>query len=136
MLMHLETERLRLQPWDELDAEDVCALHSERENLARPATVERAREVIAAGLAATAETGLALLPIRRRLEGDFIGYCGLIVGRATAEEPEIAYELLKRARARLRDRGSACGARCRNSDGTQSALGDGPHLEHTIVPRA
>ena len=97
MLMHLETERLRLQPWDELDAEDVCALHSERENLARPATVERAREVIAAGLAATAETGLALLPIRRRLEGDFIGYCGLIVGRATAEEPEIAYELLKRA---------------------------------------
>jgi RimJ/RimL family protein N-acetyltransferase len=97
MLLHLETERLRLRPWDERDAEDLYALHSERENPPRPATVERAREVIAAGLAATADTGLALLSIRRRHEGDFIGYCGLIVGRTTAEEPEIAYELLKRA---------------------------------------
>jgi RimJ/RimL family protein N-acetyltransferase len=52
------------------------------------------------GLAATAVTGLALLPIRRRDEGDFIGYCGLIVGRSTVEEPEIAYELLKRAHGR------------------------------------
>jgi RimJ/RimL family protein N-acetyltransferase len=96
MLLHLETERLRLRPWDERDAEDLCALHSERANPPRPATAERAREIIAATLATTAETGLALLPIRRRREGDFIGYCGLIVGRATAEEPEIAYELFKR----------------------------------------
>ena len=49
-----------------------------------------------AGLVRTATTGLAVLPIRRRHEGDFIGYCGLIIGRATADEPEIAYELLKR----------------------------------------
>jgi RimJ/RimL family protein N-acetyltransferase len=41
-----------------------------------------------------------LLPIRRRDEGDFIGYCGLIVGRSTLEEPEIAYELLQRAHGR------------------------------------
>jgi RimJ/RimL family protein N-acetyltransferase len=41
-----------------------------------------------------------LLPIRRRDEGDFIGYCGLIVGRSTLEEPEIAYELLRRAHGR------------------------------------
>src|SRR5437868_13879717 len=49
------------------------------------------------GARQTAVTGLAVLPIRRRDEGDFIGYCGLIVGRSTAEEPEIAYELLRRA---------------------------------------
>src|SRR5438477_7819302 len=55
-----------------------------------------AREVIAEGLVRTAATGLAVLPIRRRHEGDFIGYCGLIIGRAMADEPEIAYELLKR----------------------------------------
>jgi len=60
-------------------------------------TVERAREIIAKQLAAT---GIALLPIRRRAEGDFIGYCGLIVGRSTVEEPEIAYELLQRAHGR------------------------------------
>jgi len=41
-----------------------------------------------------------LLPIRRRDGGDFIGYCGLIVGRATLDEPEIAYELFRRAHGR------------------------------------
>lgn len=30
------------------------------------------------------------------MQGDFIGYCGLIVGRATVSEPEIAYELFHR----------------------------------------
>jgi hypothetical protein len=28
--------------------------------------------------------GIALLTVRRRVEGDFIGYCGLIVGRAVS----------------------------------------------------
>lgn len=95
MQLHLVTERLILQPWTESDADELCALAAERGT--RAPTVERAREVIAEGLAATATTGLALLPIRRRAEGDFIGYCGLIVGRSTAEEPELAYELLQRA---------------------------------------
>ncbi len=49
---------------------------------------------------ATATTGIALLPIQRRDEGDFIGYCGLIIGRFTVEEPEIAYELFQRAHGR------------------------------------
>jgi RimJ/RimL family protein N-acetyltransferase len=62
--------------------------------------VERAREIIVKALATTAIDGLALLPIRRRDEGDFIGYCGLTVGRSTVEEPEIAYELLRRAHGR------------------------------------
>ena len=97
MPLHHETARLRLRPWDESDAGDLYALHCERVNLARTPTVERAREVIAEGLVRTAATGFAVLPIRRRQEGDFIGYCGLIVGRASADEPEIAYELLKRA---------------------------------------
>ena len=55
------------------------------------------RERIATQLAATSQTGIALLPIWRRLEGDFIGYCGLIVGRSSINEPEIAYELFQRA---------------------------------------
>jgi RimJ/RimL family protein N-acetyltransferase len=98
MAVRLETERLSLQPWAESDAEELCALVSERGS-GTPA-VERCREAIASGLATTAATGLAVLPIRRREEGDFIGYCGLIVGRSTVEEPEIAYELLRRAHGR------------------------------------
>jgi RimJ/RimL family protein N-acetyltransferase len=31
----------------------------------------------------------------RKQEGDPIGYCGLVVGRSTLEEPEIAYELFR-----------------------------------------
>lgn len=98
MPCHLQTERLRLQPWAESDADELRVLHSERGN--GTPTAEHTRALIAKQLAATAKTGIALLPIRHRDEGDFIGYCGLIVGRSTVEEPEIAYELLRRAHGR------------------------------------
>jgi RimJ/RimL family protein N-acetyltransferase len=58
------------------------------------------RERIAAQLAATGQIGIALLPICRCLEGDFIGYSGLIVGRSSVDEPEIACELFQRAHGR------------------------------------
>lgn len=39
-----------------------------------------------------------LLTIMRKHEGDVIGYCGLIFdGRGPSDEPELAYELLRRA---------------------------------------
>jgi RimJ/RimL family protein N-acetyltransferase len=98
MALHLETERLRLQPWAESDADEFRALQSERGN--GTPTIDHVRSLIAKQLAATAATGIGLLPIRRREEGDFVGYCGLIVGRATLEEPEIAYELFRRAHGR------------------------------------
>ena len=98
MPCHLQTERLTLQPWAESDADELRVLHSER-GKGTP-TAEHTRALIAKQLAATATTGIALLPIRRRDAGDFIGYCGLIVGRSTLEEPEIAYELLQRAHGR------------------------------------
>jgi RimJ/RimL family protein N-acetyltransferase len=98
MSLHLETERLMMRPWAESDVENYRALVAERGD-GMP-TVENIRNRIATQLAATMQTGIALLAIRRRAEGDFIGYCGLIVGRATVDEPEIAYELLRRAHGR------------------------------------
>lgn len=101
MPLHLETERLTLRPWVEADAPFYSALTAERDDGGFPAQI--ARERIANQLAKTAQTGIALLPIERRVEGDFIGdcgfigYCGLIVGRASLDEPEIAYELFRRA---------------------------------------
>ncbi|MFE8911176.1 MULTISPECIES: GNAT family N-acetyltransferase [Streptomyces] len=95
MPFHLETERLILRPWAQSDAAAFCDLLAERGNGKPPQ--ERIRTSIAEFLATTETTGIALLPIRRREEGDFIGYCGLIIGRTTLEEPEIAYELFRRA---------------------------------------
>ncbi|MGR4880400.1 GNAT family N-acetyltransferase [Streptomyces sp. LARHCF249] len=98
MSFHLETERLILRPWAESDAVEFSALLAER-GKGTP-TVEHIRAEIAKLLTTTATTGIALLPIQRREEGDFIGYCGLIIGRSTLEEPEIAYELFQRAHGR------------------------------------
>lgn len=98
MSSHLETERLVLRPWADSDAADFRALLSER-GKGTP-TLEDTRADIANLLSATAATGIALLPVQRRDEGDFIGYCGLIIGRSTVEEPEIAYELSRRAHGR------------------------------------
>jgi RimJ/RimL family protein N-acetyltransferase len=98
MSFRLETERLTLRPWAESDVDDYRALAAERGG-GMP-TLEDIRKSIATQLAATAQTRIALLPIRRRDVGDFIGYCGLVVGRATLDEPEIAYELFRRAHGR------------------------------------
>ncbi|MFE7749614.1 GNAT family N-acetyltransferase [Streptomyces sp. NPDC057428] len=98
MSFHLETERLILRPWAESDAAEFCALLSER-GKGTP-KVDHIRSAIAKLLTETAATGIALLPVHRRAEGDFIGYCGLITGRSTVEEPEIAYELFQHAHGR------------------------------------
>jgi RimJ/RimL family protein N-acetyltransferase len=98
MASHLSTKRLILRPWAESDVDDYRALVTERGN--GVPSVEVIQKAIAAQLAATAQTGIALLPICRRLEGDFIGYCGLVIGRSSLDEPEIAYELFRRAHGR------------------------------------
>lgn len=104
MSFQLETTRLMMRPWDEADVDDYRSLVVERDRRALSLqrgdlmpTVENIRARITSQLAERGQTGLALLPIFRRGEGDFIGYCGLIVGNASVDEPEIAYELLRRA---------------------------------------
>ena len=75
-----------------------------------------------------------MLPIWRRDEGDFIGYCGLIVGRSTVDEPEIAYELLRRAPAGYATEAAGAVLDAAIATGRETALVDCPYLEHTIVP--
>lgn len=95
MTFRLETERLVMGVWEESDAAWYQQLVSERGG--DTPSLDDARSKIVAVRRAAADNGIALLTIRRRDEGDFIGYCGLIIGRSTLEEPEIAYELLQRA---------------------------------------
>jgi RimJ/RimL family protein N-acetyltransferase len=95
MPLYLKTARLTLRPWAEADADDHRSLAAERGD-GLPSTEDN-RLVIEAQVAAPALTGLALLVINRRDAGDFIGYCGLTVGRASVDEPEIAFELFRRA---------------------------------------
>lgn len=84
-----------MRPWSLVDVGDYRALVAER-GPPMPTEID-IRDRIATQLAATSRTGLALLPLRRLVEGDFIGYCGLLVGRASVEEPEIAFEVFRHA---------------------------------------
>jgi RimJ/RimL family protein N-acetyltransferase len=77
--------------WTERDPRSLHVINAD----GRP-SVEDLRLRIVEQLAESAENGLELLGIETKDEGEFIGYCGLIVGQATLEEPEIAYELAKR----------------------------------------
>jgi RimJ/RimL family protein N-acetyltransferase len=103
MTMHLTTDRLTLRPWTESDVDDYLLLVMERDDRSRVLergdvrpSVDNIRARISSQLESTQATGIALLPVIRRTKGDFIGYCGLIVGRTSIEEPEIAFELLRR----------------------------------------
>ena len=87
-----------MRPWTQADAQRYRALVSER-NVGVP-TLDEIGKRITAQLAESERTGIGLLPIVRRVEGDVIGYCGLIAGRATVAEPEIAYELFRRVHGR------------------------------------
>jgi RimJ/RimL family protein N-acetyltransferase len=99
----LVTERLRLRRWLPSDAEEYRGLWLERDPRAlrridaegRP-TLEDMRGWLIENPRAAAP-GLGLLPIERQDTGEFIGYCGLTVGQASFDEPELAYELARRA---------------------------------------
>jgi RimJ/RimL family protein N-acetyltransferase len=91
----LETKRLILRPWTQDDIEVYRELISERGHGIPSTDIVRAK--IEAQHAYAIEAGITLLAIHRRLSDEVIGYCGLTVGRATIEEPEIAFELLRRA---------------------------------------
>jgi len=98
MALDIETERLVLRIRDERDAVWYQELVAER-GQARP-SLEESRAHLARFRDLTMETGIGALAICRRAEGDTIGYCALVVGRCSLDEPEIAFELLQRFHGR------------------------------------
>jgi RimJ/RimL family protein N-acetyltransferase len=94
MEFEMETDRLSLSMWRESDASWYRELVAERGR--DMPTLSAARDDVIILRDRALESGIALLTIRRRDEGDYIGYCGLIIGRSSLEEPEIAYELFRR----------------------------------------
>jgi RimJ/RimL family protein N-acetyltransferase len=91
----LQTERLTLQLWEASDAAGYRELVGERGD-DKPTLEEAAAEIEGARESARVR-GIHLLTLRRRGSDEFLGYCGLVVGRASIDEPEIAYELLHSA---------------------------------------
>ena len=141
MSTELATERLRPRLCQLADAEKPRDLWAERDprslhvidSVGRP-TVDDLRTILARQLAETALTGLALLAIEDRDHGQFIGYCGLIVGRATWEESEISFVPLT-SRPWLRHRGRKSSRGRRDQIGTRAPMVNGSGLESAIAAR-
>ncbi len=98
----LTTDRLLMRPFSVDDAPLHAEMISERGPGARHygATVEAVEQIIERLLREAAEHGFGLFALERADDAGFIGYCGLIVGRGSISEPEIAYELLSRFHGR------------------------------------
>ncbi len=94
LALALETVRLTLRLRDERDAEWYRELVGERG--VETITLEEATARLARFRDLGAEIGIGALTIHRRAEGDAIGYCALVIGRCSLDEPELAYELLRR----------------------------------------
>lgn len=104
----IRTSRLVLGGWADDDAGWYADLVAERSTSAArrgepptPRTNGRpdhdAATASVRSLAATVGTPLPLHPVRLGGTGAALGYCGLVVGRSTAAEPELAYEFLAAA---------------------------------------
>jgi ribosomal-protein-alanine N-acetyltransferase len=100
----LETDRLLLRPRRLDEAAVYRQLWTERDPRVPPhrridAEGRPTREDVAQEIRALQEDpGLGLLAVVRKDTADVIGYCGLTVrGRGSADEPELAYELLRAA---------------------------------------
>lgn len=98
MPLRLDTDRLILTPEEPSDAEWLAELFTARGG--HRFTLADAEERIAAMQSVVADRGIGVRAIRIRETGDPVGYCGIVVGRGSVREPELAYELLPRVHGR------------------------------------
>jgi RimJ/RimL family protein N-acetyltransferase len=97
MAFSIDTERLSLRLRTKDDAECNLELLREHEGGTTLSIDEVEQRMVEQSKRAQVE-GFGLLGIRRRNEEGPIGYCGLIIGRGSFDEPEIAYEILPQFR--------------------------------------
>ena len=95
MPLSLQTERLVLHLRGSEDAAVNLELLAEHGTGCPARTLTREQARLAEQNAIARQRGFGFFAIARRAEGDSIGYCGLLVGRATFDELEIAYELVR-----------------------------------------
>jgi RimJ/RimL family protein N-acetyltransferase len=93
----IETQRLVLELRGPADAVWNLELRGESGHPERNRSVREEAQYLGKQRAQARLDGFGFFTIRRRAMGDPIGYVGLLVGRASFEEPELAYELLHRA---------------------------------------
>lgn len=99
----LETGRLLLRPWRVAEAVVQRELWTERDPRVPPhrridAEGHPTVEALEASIRTDQPSTIGLLAVERRGAGDVIGYCGLVdSGRGARGEPELAFELLRRA---------------------------------------
>ena len=91
MAFSIETERLSLRLRDREDAGWNLELKGEHDGGTTLTLAEEEMRLVDQKVRALT-AGFGFFAIARRVEGDKIGYCGLLVGRATFDEPEIDRE--------------------------------------------
>src|ERR1017187_2621936 len=97
MSFSIDTERLSLRLRTKDDA--ACNLELLREHEGGTTmSVEEVEQRLVEQNKQAQVNGFGLLSIRRRQKAVPIGYCGLILGRGSFDEPEIAYEVLPQLR--------------------------------------
>jgi ribosomal-protein-alanine N-acetyltransferase len=98
----LESDRLLLRPWRVAEAAVQRTLWTERDPRVPPhrrigadgrPTLEEVEGWIRDG---SRTASLGLLAAELRATGEVVGYCGLIDGALGPDEPELAFELLRR----------------------------------------
>lgn len=91
----IDTERLTMTPEVPGDAAWLAELFTARG--AGVVSRQDATARIAVMQAVVAELGIGARVLRSRVDGGPLGYCAIVVGRGTLDEPELAYELLPAA---------------------------------------
>jgi len=96
MPLRIETGRLILTPQEPSDADWFTELLNTRGTGTFSVADALARIEI---MTKTIETkGIGALALRKRPDGEALGYTAIVVGRCSLDEPELAYELLPLAR--------------------------------------
>lgn len=97
----LESDRLLLRPWRVDEAVIQRELWIERDPRVPPhrridANGRPTVEEFESAIRANPPTSIGLLAVERKTPGDVIGYCGLVDSGRGKQEPELAFEFLRR----------------------------------------